>query len=229
MLNRVLDHRSRRVHTKDPVVEYGSNVSGYDLLVRGKKVFEDFDCETCEYLFNRRSSVIVALTPQAVSSRLNAGIKTLDEALLTSIEPLLPADEYKVRLLEIAPLLKNPNYWSPLPRFRKKLKSWEYFIPLQAPKSLHAETVRSYADRLSRGDRPTALAFSKLHVTYDRQRVPALYTLVHYLLDGHHKIAAAAERCEAITLLSYFPSRHCAFSPDIRAELNEIFGIDFSI
>ncbi len=70
------------------------------------------------------------------------------------------------------------------------------------------KTLTSYANRLSNGERPTALAVSVLDVRGPTTReegpeVTEHWCLSHYLLDGHHKTYAASQVERPITLLSF--------------------------
>jgi len=77
------------------------------------------------------------------------------------------------------------------------------------PKSwLSKKTLKAYANRLSAGERPTALAVSVLDVRGPsiREEGPMVcehWCLTHYLLDGHHKTYAASLAGSPITLLSF--------------------------
>ena len=85
---------------------------------------------------------------------------------------------------------------------------FEFIVPLLPLASLRQDTLTDYTRRLAAGEQPTALALSVLdtrepvNVTGDslRQRH---WCLVHYLLDGHHKLHSAALTGRAITLLSF--------------------------
>ena len=68
--------------------------------------------------------------------------------------------------------------------------------------------MRTYADRLSAGERPTALAVSLLDVRgpTTREEGPTVnehWCLAHYLLDGHHKTYASFLAEKPIALLSF--------------------------
>lgn len=85
---------------------------------------------------------------------------------------------------------------------------YEFLVPMVPRGWLREETVARYRERLVAGDRPTALAISVLDVKQPADwpgepTVTEHWCLTHYLLDGHHKTAAAAETGAPITLLSY--------------------------
>ena len=68
--------------------------------------------------------------------------------------------------------------------------------------------VREYVTRISEELKPTALALSVLDVKQpanwgDKAEVTEHWCLTHYLLDGHHKVYAASNLNQPITLLSF--------------------------
>ncbi len=73
---------------------------------------------------------------------------------------------------------------------------------------LSEKTLKAYRNRLSAGEKPTALAVSVLDVRGPaiREEGPKIcehWCLTHYLLDGHHKTYAASLAGTEITLLSF--------------------------
>jgi hypothetical protein len=69
-----------------------------------------------------------------------------------------------------------------------------------------SDRVKTYAANLARGATPTAIAVSILDVCAPAdEQGPDYYThwaLTHFLLDGHHKMQAAAETARPVHLLS---------------------------
>jgi hypothetical protein len=94
---------------------------------------------------------------------------------------------------------------------------FEFAVPLYDVARLDPEVVERYVRSLAAGEKPTAMAISIL----DR-RQPAMwaanppvtqhYLLAHYLLDGHHKMLAAAKAGRPLTLLSFLPRDLCMAS-----------------
>jgi hypothetical protein len=73
---------------------------------------------------------------------------------------------------------------------------------------LHADAVAAYKASLSRGVVPTALAISVLDVKQPavwqgEREITEHWCLSHYVLDGHHKLYAAAQAGKPITMLSF--------------------------
>lgn len=84
-----------------------------------------------------------------------------------------------------------------------------FIVPLHQPGTLDLKRVNYYAERNFDGSIPTALAISILDI-----KAPALvekrddaelehWCLAHYLIDGHHKIHAAAREGKECSLLSF--------------------------
>jgi hypothetical protein len=85
---------------------------------------------------------------------------------------------------------------------------FEFVVPMFPKNYLHAETISSYKTAFSQGPLPTALAISILDVKQpaDWAGYPDItehWCLSHYLLDGHHKLNAAAERGTPVSILSF--------------------------
>ena len=73
---------------------------------------------------------------------------------------------------------------------------FEFVLPIH-PSFLDAERVLHYQTLIRQGLSPTAIAFSVLDVSSsvdtDLPVCPVHFALGHFLLDGHHKMRAAAE------------------------------------
>jgi hypothetical protein len=84
---------------------------------------------------------------------------------------------------------------------------YEHVVPMVPPSWNDRATVAAHAERLATSSRPTAVAFSTLDVC-----VPAVardgadwhhhWGLTHFLLDGHHKVEAAATTGRPLRLLA---------------------------
>ncbi|MBE9002065.1 hypothetical protein IQ274_28640 [Nostoc sp. LEGE 12447] len=65
-----------------------------------------------------------------------------------------------------------------------------------------------YQDEIAHGGQPTAFAVSVLDVKQpavweDNPEITEHWCLAHYLLDGHHKIYAAAQTNKPLNLVSF--------------------------
>lgn len=85
---------------------------------------------------------------------------------------------------------------------------FEFVVPMVPPSWNDEDKVRDYVDRLANSDAPTAVAVSILDVCQPANRLASAtdyfehWGLVHFLLDGHHKMQAAAQSGRAMRLLS---------------------------
>lgn len=85
---------------------------------------------------------------------------------------------------------------------------YEFIVPMFPQGWLDYDTVEEYMSRISLGNKPTAIALSILDVKepadgYENKEITKHWCLTHYLIDGHHKIFAANESNESISLLSF--------------------------
>ena len=84
---------------------------------------------------------------------------------------------------------------------------FEFIVPMFPGRYLDSKTVQSYVALLSRQPSPTAFAISVLDVKQPAEwdgdpEIQEHWCLAHYLLDGHHKMYAAAQSGQPISLLS---------------------------
>lgn len=103
---------------------------------------------------------------------------------------------------------KVEYYRLPAPPPKNQEQFFEFIFPIMAPYWNDRETVAAYRKRLKDGEQPTALALSFYDIKQPWRGVgnPKVKThrcLAHILLDGHHKIQAAAQTRRPITLLMF--------------------------
>jgi hypothetical protein len=79
---------------------------------------------------------------------------------------------------------------------------FDFIVPIVRP--LDPAASASHAARIGAGLRPTAVSLSLLDIKQPHDG-DAHWCMAHYLLDGHHKVDAAARLGRAITLLSFMP------------------------
>ncbi|WP_165024303.1 hypothetical protein [Dysgonomonas sp. ZJ279] len=91
-----------------------------------------------------------------------------------------------------------------------KEKLFEFFIPLYQPQSLNEDRVLFYQNQIKKGIQPTAISLSvvdtKESMIFDEESEDGVichWGFANYLLDGHHKIQAAAREQKTITLISF--------------------------
>jgi hypothetical protein len=93
-------------------------------------------------------------------------------------------------------------------RLDGRAELFEFVVPMYPRRWLDDETVAAWARRLEDGARPTALALAVLDVREPHDASADLAVTRHYclaslLLDGHHRLFAAAEAGRPITILSF--------------------------
>jgi hypothetical protein len=100
---------------------------------------------------------------------------------------------------------------------------FEFVVPMYPEQWLAAERTADYAAALSEGALPTAVAISVLDVKGPATRGIDHWCLGHYLLDGHHKVAAAARLGLPLTIISFLAEDQCVVAEgDIEAALDAL-------
>ena len=103
---------------------------------------------------------------------------------------------------------KTEYYRSLFLKLNKKEQFYEFEVPLYPQTWLEQDTVSRYRELSRAKQYPTALALSVLEVrepameTHSPAGVRRHWSLIHYLLDGHHKTNAAAREKKPLSLLA---------------------------
>ncbi|MFE0695049.1 hypothetical protein [Streptomyces sp. NPDC058869] len=106
---------------------------------------------------------------------------------------------------------------------------YDFIVPMVPPTWNDRRRVEEYAALMERGTVPTAVAISTLVVcqsAHGHADDPAAHWgLTHFLLDGHHKLEAAATARRPVRLLSLLTlgeslaeTENAARLPDLRAQ-----------
>ncbi|MEV6212552.1 hypothetical protein [Kitasatospora sp. NPDC051914] len=106
---------------------------------------------------------------------------------------------------------------------------YEFVVPMVPPTWNERERVEEYVELMNRGTVPTAVAVSTLDVCQPAIDLAADYYLhwglTHFLLDGHHKLEAAAMAGRPVQLLSLLAlgeglagAEDCAQLPALRGQ-----------
>jgi hypothetical protein len=173
-----------------------------------------YACDTCEALFERVRDLQTPLAPQELSDQLRLGLTSIPEPILESVLPLLPKGDYIVGLIEVRPtrttfnefaaMLKDRTgyLWWHLHESDERDRAFELVLPAVDESQLNAERIAHYRGLLEHGHRPTALALSMLEERFPGGRSHDR-ALVHFLLDGHHKVMAASQLGQPIVVLSF--------------------------
>jgi hypothetical protein len=126
-----------------------------------------------------------------------------------------------------------PGVESPRPRPTNPKRFFHFLIPLEPPHHLDSERIQHYQREIESGVRPAAFGVSVLDVRapavtpWDKNEETYEYAehwcLATYLLDGHHKVEAAARSKKAIRLLSFIArGASVASEQDVDAVVREI-------
>lgn len=190
-------------------------------------------CGTCAFFFERMDGANQSINPEKVINSLNAGIEQLDDELLQKLQEIFPDGEYVVLLSKINPTLARPGdkndyfaheeidtwgldgFWG-MPHFPKteyyRLATetlsdnrflFEFLIPMFPGNWLKNDRVGEYSTSLEKGQTPTAVSLSVLDVKQYFDSPDKHLCLAHYLIDGHHKVYAAAKSNQSLTLISF--------------------------
>lgn len=97
--------------------------------------------------------------------------------------------------------------------FGKDACFFEFLIPTFPHNWLDGNTVQTYMKTIRDGCKPTAVSLSVLDIKEpaifeEDARATAHWCLAHYLIDGHHKVYAAAQSQSPLTLLSFVATDH---------------------
>ena len=96
---------------------------------------------------------------------------------------------------------------------------YEFAIPMLARDDLSSERLSHYCDVLGTHAQPTVVALSVLDVKSHYDGDTDHYCLAHYILDGHHKIEAAAMTGRTIGLASFLAVKQGVSSAEQIAEV----------
>lgn len=98
-------------------------------------------------------------------------------------------------------------------------RGYDFLIPFSSEQALNADRVSYFVSALERGVTPTAIGISTLDIKGPSVKDRTHWCLAHYILDGHHKLAAAACTGKEITLLAFITHDHGVSSKAHIAEL----------
>jgi hypothetical protein len=203
-----------------------------------------FSCGTCYFLFERLDGANSTVSVKELDKVLQEGITTIEGALLEHLAPIIPAGRYVVNLVDIVPQLVTPSatndyfsreqvalwgidpFWG-LPHYPKteyyrsliqtigdEKALFEFVVPMVPKNWLKKDTWTWFAERITTGAKPTALAITVLDVKQPANwegnpLINEHWCLAHFLLDGHHKMYAASQTNKPITLLSFLAVDEC--------------------
>lgn len=190
-------------------------------------------CDTCEAMFSKYENEKLPLEPSNLAELFRSGLSDIPNDVVDSIAKVLPKGNYVIGLLNFLPALIKfhnpiyylwensqpvnvPNEWLPQadrippwwyaqpdqnPGFQEG-KLYEAVLPLVSEKSHNQKQIGRYSSEINNDLKPTALALSVVDVRNVSGR-SFDWMLIHFLLDGHHKMMAASKIGKPITLLSF--------------------------
>ena len=139
-------------------------------------------------------------------------------AINGAVHPYQLSPDGKLLALQLSPSFRwkgSQFLGENIPVFKKLIppnvrgsQLFEFSIPIYLKNRLHKETLDSYRERFLAGECPTALAMSVLDIKgpgdwEGNPKITEHWCLAHYLLDGHHKMYAAASVHKPLTVLSF--------------------------
>ena len=191
-----------------------------------------FWCGTCPLVFERLAGSNRTLSSDLLQSRLNNGLSAIDADVLATASVLIPAATYVPMLLSLVPRLVLPSglddyfaheqvehrgltaFWG-LPENPRtpyyRAGSWqteeheflfEFVVPMVPPTWNDRARVAEYEAELRGGAKPTVLVLSILDRTRPVSSWDTHAGLIHFILDGHHKMEAAARLGLEVNVLS---------------------------
>ncbi|MEU2611669.1 hypothetical protein ABZ570_08815 [Micromonospora sp. NPDC007271] len=211
-----------------------------------------YSCGTCGLVLRRQPGAPDGrASASEVRDRLNAGLDGLDGRVVEAFGRVLPRSEYLVLLLDVRPHLvvpgsaddyfatAGPAAWrneehegsvepTNVRHYRLGSRSladqhqlFEFLVPMTAPDGLDAATTAGYANLAGA---PTAVAFGLLDIAGPWFRPVEHWGLFHFLLDGHHKAAAAALADRPLRLLTFVSAADSVATADDLLRLGELLG-----
>ena len=192
-------------------------------------------CGTCEAIYQRIQNQEVPLAADELSARLAEGVQDISNDLLQTVVPLLPKGKYIVGVIELRPTRLDPAqrprfvgchadyfWWRPFYEHPSE-NVYELILPFVPEANLSRERIASYRAQLERGQTPTALALSMV----DERALAGRFVeraLVHFLLDGHHKVMAASEAGRPLTVVSFLRETALTGIPMIDVKVRAYYG-----
>lgn len=209
-----------------PILAFETVSSAYTpryLTVQGERVFDlGIACGTCSFIY-RRLKEKPSIPPEILAEILENGIQIVHESIVETVSKILPSGEYAIGLISLNPkyIPSNPGkvsfvgYGSVTTEFyhcgEQQVdahgKIEQAIVPLFSTKTLNQKTVEKYKKHINERINPTALAISiaegKHFMSGSGYDAPDAISLMHFLIDGHHKVHAASQLNKPITLLSF--------------------------
>ncbi|MFC5940191.1 hypothetical protein ABUL04_08925 [Micromonospora harpali] len=255
-MSQLIAHELTTLGTANPRIGVdGGRMPSRYLTIDGVPAYQiGYSCGTCGLVLRRQPGAPTGpLSAAAVRDRLNAGLNGLDQEVIDAFAAQLPRADYQVMLLDTMPTLAAPgatnDYFAldgpagwrneefeysidPANASYYRLdrlavgdhdELFEFAVPMGDPTELDADVVARYSQAPGR---PTAVAFGLLDIEGPWFRRERHWGLFHFLLDGHHKMAAAAANNAPIRLLTFVSAGESLACDDELLRLPEIIRAD---
>lgn len=214
-----------------------------------------FWCGTCPLVFERLEGANRTLSSDELQVRLNEGVTSIDQEVLGAVSKILPPATYLPLLLTVRPTLVTPgdeadyfaheqvehsgidHFWG-LPHYPKTQyyrsgsgrrdthsELFEFFVPMVPPGWNDRDRVLAYEAEIQAGAEPTVLALSILDTTQPFDSSESHTGLIHFVLDGHHKLEAAARLGVGISVLSLLSMEESLAGDAETTELARLMGL----
>lgn len=135
------------------------------------------------------------------------------------VRPFGPSDYFSLEQVQneggVDPFWNLPHY-PKVPYYRVASRSgvpispagpyaeaFDFIVPMYPESLLDDSRIAFYENELRNGRAPTAIALSLLDVKQPERAEISHWCLAHYVVDGHHKLAAAARTQQELTLLAF--------------------------
>lgn len=152
--------------------------------------------------------MMTEITPRRVVPCADDDYFSHEQVALWGVDPVSGLPQYP----------RTEYYRGPVTPTGDDAALFEFIAPMMPKHWLDADTIETYRRHLLAGHMPTALAITILDVkqpaTWDNNPPFTRHDcLVHFLLDGHHKVFAASLLNMPISLLSFIAREECVASP----------------
>jgi len=200
-LNRIISKTNWKIEKSESIIGFQTTGGGdwevWDryLTIDGEKAYHIGNvCGTCSFFFERLGGANKSVSPKEVTKELSTGLKGLDQGFLKKVSKIIPAGDYFISLLNIAPTLctiggENDyfaneqvklwginGFWGfphhpKIQYYRGETKKisefemlFEFIIPMFPQRWLDQDTVNKFVKHIEESVSPTAIALSVLDI-----------------------------------------------------------------
>ena len=225
MLNYIeISNSNSPISFEEPISKGGSKLFR-ELCINKQSIFSyGPNCETCEFIINKCNHFSSSITVNELRDILNHHVEELSGNIINQIQTILPNGTFGVIQRNVKPKIssnddfnfsKDYTYYeinkiniaqmvniSKLENYTyQELNVNEYILPIQENIYFNENVIKQYEQMVLKQNTPCAIAISILEI-HGRDNWFTI-NLLHFILDGHHKIRAAANTNSSIKLLSF--------------------------